>query len=119
MNRKRNVDKVVRGRRKPWMPTPVWEVKAKEVNSTTLRAEFYDEQSALKHADWWHNHPCIVDVVVEGPPYTGPIAEPTEHDRMVGDSLVDLLECAKVGPVQKYLLGRWMDSKAWGGAADA
>lgn len=119
MKRQRNIDKVVRGRRKPRVEPPMWVVTAKEVNSTALRAEFYEELGALKHADWWHTHPGIVDVAVEGPKYSGPITEPTEQDRTVGDSVVDLLECSRVGPVQKYLLGRWLDSKAWGGTVDA
>lgn len=123
MSRKRNVDKVVRGKKKPYMVAengPRWVVTATETAGAKLEANpFYDEASALRHADWWFTHPGVISVEVLGPKYTGALHHPTEADRAVGEGMVDLLECSKVGPVAKYHIGRWMDSKAWGGDLSA
>lgn len=120
---KRNIDKVVRGSRRPGIKhdfAKEWVVKGKEVAGAPIASQpFYCEAQALRHAEWWQGHPGIVEIEVEGPKFDGPVVEPTEHDIAVGQSLVDLLEHVKVGPVQKYLIGRWMDSKAWGGSLDA
>lgn len=114
MNRKRNVDKVVRGRRKPAPERPVWAVEATEVNSHRHREEFYCEQAARRHAAWWHNHPGIMDVVLIPPTLpAGKRYIPTAQDRSVSDFLAAALEDGKVCPVVKYDIGLWLDSKAW------
>lgn len=119
--KKRNIDRVVRGRRKSSLPVPdrVWKVTAKEVSGTPLHpATFLDEVQARNHADWWHNHPGIVDVELHGPTQQGGGMRlcyvPTAEDEKIGGWLAAALEDSKVCPSMKYDINRWMDSKAWG-----
>lgn len=118
MNRKRGIDKVVRGRRKPVLERPVWAVEATEVNSHRHREEFFCEEAARKHAAWWHRHPGIMDVTLIPPPAenNGELVKryiPTKEDRSVSDFLAAALEDGKVCPVVKHDIGLWLDSKAW------
>lgn len=123
MKGKRNIDKVTRGRRKPMMMkhdfSKVWHVSALETAGAKVEADpFFHEDQALRHAAWWHTHPGLVEVTITGPAYEGIKHIPTEADVQVGEAMVELLEHTKVCPATKYLIGKWMDSKAWGGTLD-
>lgn len=116
--RKRNIDRIPRGRRNNQLPVAqlVWKVTAKEVSGAALHpASFLDEEQARGHADWWHNHPGIVDVQIHDPhgkPRMGVV--PTAQDEKIGSWLAAALDDAKVCPSMKLDINRWMDSKAWG-----
>ncbi len=120
MKKVRNIDRVPRGRRKPWIQPEqrTWTVVAREVSGAVYEDSFVDEAVALKHSIWRHQHPGIVDVEVKGPAYSGTRHLPTEADIAVGQAMVDVLEARKVCPTVKYKIGLWMDSKAWGGSLD-
>lgn len=119
--RRRNIDKVVRGRRQPHLPVAerVWKVTAKEVSGAALHpATFLEERQARNHADWWHNHPGIVDVELHAPeePTAALVKRyiPTAEDTQVGEWLAAALDDPKVCPTMKFDINRWLDSKAWG-----
>lgn len=120
--KKRNIDKIPRGHRKPKMEIDPyqWAVHASEVAGRPLRMLFADEEGAKRHADWWHTHPGIVNVSIEfigEAPALVPKQVPSKADQALGESLAMALEESKLHPVVRHDITRWLDSKAWGHTA--
>jgi len=101
--------------RKPRVPKPVWTVTADYCDGalTGYNMAFESERTARITADWLHSSSGTMNVKIEGPGYKGQIHDATEADREVGYALAEILEHRAVGPVAKYLINEWMDSKAW------
>ena len=121
--RKRNIDKIPRGRRKPVVEaekdwSKLWTVKASEVAGSPLEATFFDEEQARKHAEWWFSHPGIVGVELLAPVVEQPALVkryiPSAEDEKMGGWLAAALDDPKVCPTMKFDINRWLDSRAWG-----